>query len=69
VVARGLEIRVPHAKAGEVRLVANPMRFSATPVAYEAPPPMLGEHTDQVLCEVLGLDATAIRGLRDRSIV
>ena len=69
VVARGLEIRVPHAKAGEVRLVANPMRFSATPVAYEAPPPMLGEHTDQVLREVLGLDATAIRGLRDRSIV
>ena len=69
VVARGLEIRVPHAKAGEVRLVANPMRFSATPVAYEAPPPMLGEHTDRVLAEWLGLDAERIAALRATGIV
>jgi crotonobetainyl-CoA:carnitine CoA-transferase CaiB-like acyl-CoA transferase len=69
VVARGLEVRVPHAKAGEVRLVANPMRFSATPVAYEAPPPMLGEHTDRVLAEWLGLDAERIAALRATGIV
>jgi formyl-CoA transferase len=69
VIARGLEVRVPHADAGEVRLVANPMRFSATPVSYEAPPPRLGEHTDEVLREVLGLDVPQIQQLRARSVV
>jgi formyl-CoA transferase len=69
VIARGLEVRVPHADAGQVRLVANPMRFSATPVSYEAPPPRLGEHTDDILAQVLGYDAQQIRELRARSVV
>jgi formyl-CoA transferase len=66
---RGLQIRAPHAEAGEVRMVANPIKFSATPVACEAAPPRLGEHTDEILERLLGLDAARIGGLRERSIV
>ena len=47
-VARGAVVDVPH-PAGRVRLVANPIKFSKTPIRYDAPPPMLGEHTAQVL--------------------
>ena len=46
--ARGLRIELPHATAGKVALVANPMRMSATPPRYDLPPPLLGEHTDEI---------------------
>ncbi len=51
--ARGLRIEMPHPATGSVPLVANPIRMSATPVAYDRPPPMLGEHTDEVLADWL----------------
>ena len=41
---RGMVVTMPHALAGEVELLANPIRFSATPVEYRLPPPLLGEH-------------------------
>ena len=63
------EVRVAHADAGEVRLVANPMRFSATPVTYDAPPPRLGEHTDEVLGQLAGLSASELAALRARGVV
>src|SRR5690606_35058505 len=47
--ARGLKVTMPHAVAGTLPLVASPMKLSATPVDYRQPPPMLGEHTDEVL--------------------
>ena len=49
VIARGLRIDLPHARAGTVPGVANPLRLSASPVAYDRGPPLLGEHTTQVL--------------------
>jgi crotonobetainyl-CoA:carnitine CoA-transferase CaiB-like acyl-CoA transferase len=52
--ARGLRIEMPHPTAGSVPLVANPIRMSATPVAYDRPPPLLGEHTEEVLADWLG---------------
>ena len=54
VIARGLRIDLPHAVAGTVPGVANPIRMSASPVAYDRGPPVLGEHTAQVLREWLG---------------
>lgn len=52
--SRGLNINMPHALAGSVPLVANPIRLSGSPVAYQRPPPMLGEHTAEVLAQWLG---------------
>jgi crotonobetainyl-CoA:carnitine CoA-transferase CaiB-like acyl-CoA transferase len=63
-VARGLKVALPHPTAGEVDLIASPLRLSATPVEYRRAPPLLGEHTDEVLREVLGLDAPAIAALK-----
>lgn len=55
--ARGLRIEMPHPAAGVVPLVANPIRFSETPVEYRRAPPMLGEHSQEVLRDWLGDDA------------
>ena len=64
VVARGMKIELEHPLAGRVPLIASPMKFSGTPLAHEAAPPTLGEHTDEVLRDLLGLDETAIARLR-----
>ena len=47
--ARGLIVQIEHPALGEVRGIANPVRFSDAPVTYRLPPPMLGEHTDEIL--------------------
>ncbi|MCW5881998.1 MAG: CoA transferase [Anaerolineae bacterium] len=51
-VARNMVVAVPHPTAGEVRLVNSPLRLSATPTAVRRPPPLLGEHTAEVLVEL-----------------
>jgi crotonobetainyl-CoA:carnitine CoA-transferase CaiB-like acyl-CoA transferase len=61
---RGMRVDIPHPLGVDVPTVASPMRFSATPVTYDRPPPMLGEHTEAVLVEVLGYDAARIAALR-----
>jgi crotonobetainyl-CoA:carnitine CoA-transferase CaiB-like acyl-CoA transferase len=49
--------------------VANPVKFSATPVAYRRAPPLLGEHTDEVLREVLSLSEAELDGLRANKVI
>lgn len=66
---RGMRMEMPHPLAGSVPLIANPIRFSATPVEYRQAPPLLGQHTDEVLSGELGLDATAIAALRGAGVV
>lgn len=66
---RGLQVKAPHAAAGEVTMVANPIKFSRTPVEHDRAPPLLGEHTDEVLRAVLGLDAGAIGALRRDGVI
>jgi crotonobetainyl-CoA:carnitine CoA-transferase CaiB-like acyl-CoA transferase len=68
-IARGVKIELEHPTAGPVPLVASPMRFSATPLEYKRPPPTLGQHTDEILREVLGMDAPAVAKLRETKIV
>jgi len=47
--ARGLIVQIEHPALGEVRGIANPVRFSDMPASYRLPPPMLGEHTEEIL--------------------
>ncbi|MFM0210656.1 CaiB/BaiF CoA-transferase family protein [Paraburkholderia sediminicola] len=60
---------IPHPDAGSVPVVANPMRLSATPVEYKSAPPLLGEHTFEVLRGVLGMDPADIGALMDDGVV
>jgi len=69
VVARGMRIELDHAVAGKVPLIASPMKFSGTQLEFKIPPPVLGQHTDEVLGKLLKLDATAIAKLRADGIV
>jgi crotonobetainyl-CoA:carnitine CoA-transferase CaiB-like acyl-CoA transferase len=62
--ARGMTRIVPHPLAGTVRIMGSPLKFSDTPVREPAAPPTLGQHTDEVLNEMLDLDAGAIAALR-----
>ena len=59
--ARGMRVDIERADSGPVKLVANPVKYSATPVQYRLPPPRLGEHTDQVLADLLGYDQAKTR--------
>lgn len=67
--ARGMKVTMPHPVAGQVPLVASPMKFSATPVDYRLPPPMLGEHTDEILAGTLGMSADDIVKLREAGAI
>jgi crotonobetainyl-CoA:carnitine CoA-transferase CaiB-like acyl-CoA transferase len=67
--ARGVKIELDHPVAGKLPLVASPMRFSGTPLEYRLAPPLLGEHTDQVLNELLKLDEREIARLRAGGII
>jgi crotonobetainyl-CoA:carnitine CoA-transferase CaiB-like acyl-CoA transferase len=69
VVARGMALTLPHALAGSVPQVASPIRLSESPVEYRYAPPLLGEHTEQVLTEVLQLNAGDVAVLREHGVV
>ncbi len=68
---REMRIEMPHPLAGSgvVSLIGSPIRMSETQVSYRHPPPVLGQHTDEVLAELLDLDAAAIDDLRRRGIL
>jgi crotonobetainyl-CoA:carnitine CoA-transferase CaiB-like acyl-CoA transferase len=63
-IARGLRFELPHPAAGTVALVRSPMRFSESPLEHRLPPPLLGEHTDEVLRGLLGRSDAQIAQLR-----
>lgn len=62
--ARGLRFDLPHRLAGQLPMVANPLKFSATPIEYGQCPPELGAHTANALQERLGLDDARLEQLR-----
>ncbi len=71
VIAREMKIQMKHPLAGKkpVDLIASPLKLSETPVSYRQPPPTLGEHTDQVITEYLGLSEERIAELKSAGIL
>ena len=68
--ARGMVVEMPHAAcASGVKVIANPVRLSETPVDYRLPPPVLGQHTQEVLGGRLGLSAERLRLLKESGII
>jgi len=68
---RGMKISMDHplAGSGQVDLIGNPVKLSQTPVSYRRPPPTLGQHTDEVLGEVLDLDQAHLARLKDDEVI
>ena len=64
VVARDMIWAVLHPTAGEIRLVGSPLKLSETPAACRSHPPLLGEHTEEVLTSLLGYSSDEVRRLR-----
>jgi crotonobetainyl-CoA:carnitine CoA-transferase CaiB-like acyl-CoA transferase len=63
--ARDMVVEIPHTATGKPeRYIASPIKMSATPVEYRRAAPMVGEHTEDVLGELLGLDKAAVARLR-----
>ncbi|MET1116863.1 MAG: CaiB/BaiF CoA-transferase family protein [Comamonas sp.] len=67
--ARGMQISMQHPQAGEVPLVASPIRLSDTPVRYRHPPPQLGQHTDEVLARLLALTPAQLQTYRENGVL
>jgi crotonobetainyl-CoA:carnitine CoA-transferase CaiB-like acyl-CoA transferase len=67
-IARGLRIDIPH-PFGTALSVANPIRLSDTPATYRRAPPLLGQHTEEILASELGLDASRIEELQSQGII
>jgi crotonobetainyl-CoA:carnitine CoA-transferase CaiB-like acyl-CoA transferase len=69
IVERGLRFDLPHPEAGTVPQVANPIRYSRTTIEYRDPPPVLGQHTNEILRDWLGRSEQEIEALKARGIV
>ncbi|MEZ5826821.1 MAG: CaiB/BaiF CoA-transferase family protein [Geminicoccaceae bacterium] len=68
---REMKIDVPHhrSKSGTVPLLGNPIKMSATPPVYDKAPPTLGQHTDEILREMLEMDDNELKRLREAGII
>ncbi len=67
--ARTCTIELPHPTAGTVKLVANPIHMSATPPQYSMPPPLLGQHTGEILQQLLGYSEQQVVQLQEKKVI
>jgi crotonobetainyl-CoA:carnitine CoA-transferase CaiB-like acyl-CoA transferase len=68
VLARGMTVAIPHPMTDDLRLVASPIKMQATPVRYRRPPPLLSQHTDEVLAS-FGIGDAERAALRDQGVI
>ena len=68
---RGMQVQVPYedSEMGHIDLIGNPIKYSETPIAYNRPPPKMGEHSDEVYRELLGLSDAELQELRDKGVI
>lgn len=69
VLHREMLVQVEHPTAGIVRMAGIPVKFSATPASVRLPPPLLGQHTEEVLASWLGMDGQEIAELRRKDVI
>ncbi|MEY3730580.1 MAG: hypothetical protein RLZZ57_1336 [Pseudomonadota bacterium] len=67
--AREMVVDMAHGSGETVKVIANPVKLSATPPSYRSAPPVLGEHTNAVLTDVLKMSAGEIAALKDKGIL
>jgi crotonobetainyl-CoA:carnitine CoA-transferase CaiB-like acyl-CoA transferase len=67
--AREMVVEMGHASGATVKVIANPVKLSATPPAYRSPPPVLGQHNAEVLGGLLGMAEAEIAALREKKVV
>jgi crotonobetainyl-CoA:carnitine CoA-transferase CaiB-like acyl-CoA transferase len=69
VIARNTVVEMDHASGAKVKVIANPVRLSRSPATYRSAPPVLGQHTDEVLQAWLGLDDEARGALHEQGVI
>ena len=69
VLAREMVTDITHPKAGQIKLTGIPVKLSDTPGSIENPPPLLGQHTDEILSDVLGYSKDEITELRKLEVI
>lgn len=67
--ARNMVVEVEHSECGPLKVVNSPVKYSETKPSIRSPPPMLGEHSEEVLREHVGMGEEEIHGLRARGVV
>ncbi len=67
--SRAMQLNLPHASGANVPLVASPLRLSATPPEYNSAPPLLGQHTDALLQQLLGLSQVELDRLKASAVI
>ncbi len=66
---RDMLVTMDHPKIGEIKQIGAPLKFSETPCSLELPPPMLGEHTDEVLMQLCGYSEDEVAELKKNAVV
>ena len=62
-------VEMEHARTGVLKVMGNPMKLSDTPGEIRMPPPLLGEHTEEVLSGLLGKSGEEIAALKEKGVV
>ena len=68
VLARDMLVELEHPTLGTIKNVGSPLKFTETPTTLHRPPPLLGQHTDEVLADY-GYSANDIAALRERKVI
>lgn len=68
-IARGMEVKLPHAITGEISVAASSIKCSESAPEYRLGPPVIGQHTAEVLHEMLGLDEAALASLAEKGVI
>ena len=69
IAARDMVVPMTHPTAGDIRVLGSPLKLSDTPATQRTPPPTLGQHTDSVLQQVLGLSRDSVTELRANGVI